>query len=129
MESEFTDLVCPCTPSCTLSDSCTFPLYVSMSVWSLLGPGWIDRSRKELQRIGVGINAARLGIKKSGASLGWESLCVWTGSIDRRLLGVSRSVVIKVLMTRHPDSPAIELASISRTKAVSAYQEWDLIEW
>ncbi|KAK0478984.1 hypothetical protein IW261DRAFT_1594022 [Armillaria novae-zelandiae] len=32
-------------------------------------PGWIDRSRTELQRIGVGINAARLGIKKSGANL------------------------------------------------------------
>ncbi|KAK0478976.1 hypothetical protein IW261DRAFT_1420306 [Armillaria novae-zelandiae] len=50
----------------------------------------------------------------------WESLRVWTGSINWRLLGVSRGVIIKVLMTRHPDSPALELASVSHTKEVIA---------
>ncbi|KAK0471958.1 hypothetical protein IW261DRAFT_1424757 [Armillaria novae-zelandiae] len=120
-ESEFTDLVCACTPSCTLFDSCTFPLYVSVSVLSLLscrtweGPGWIDHSRQELQTIGVGINAAR--------ETGWESLRVWTGSSYEANLTTDRGVVIKVLMTWHPDSPALELASISHTKEVSVYWE------
>ncbi|KAK0478979.1 hypothetical protein IW261DRAFT_1420311 [Armillaria novae-zelandiae] len=62
---------------------------------------------------------------------GWESLRVWLGLIDRRLLGVSRvvrvlidlnkanltadrGVVIKVLMTQHPDSPALELMAPHR---------------
>ncbi|KAK0461476.1 hypothetical protein IW261DRAFT_1577086 [Armillaria novae-zelandiae] len=61
--------------------------------------------------------------------MGWESLHVWMGLIDRHLLGVSRGIIIKVLMTRHPDSPALELASVSHTKEVIAYQEYDFVEW
>ncbi|KAK0478969.1 hypothetical protein IW261DRAFT_1420300 [Armillaria novae-zelandiae] len=66
------------------------------------------------RNFGVGINAAKIGIKKSGASLytmetGWESLRVWTGSIDRRLLGVSRVIVSYGQMPPHCNAEDLAL--------------------
>ncbi|KAK0471964.1 hypothetical protein IW261DRAFT_1424763 [Armillaria novae-zelandiae] len=49
--------------------------------------------------------------------MGWASLHIWMGSINRCWECLAdRGAIIKVLRTRHPDSPALELASVSHTK-------------